>query len=226
MSFGLQTPQSPIQFPTHPWQHLEALLSEPPANWSGRQWYVRADDSEACISSLFQTVLRGHETRAKGTIEFQFDEVESLEKAIMQLRKLFKVKVAAGGLVHNEEGAFLMISHRNVWTLPKGHVEKEEPVELAAVREVQEETGLQQVEMIGPLIVTYHTYFEKKKWVLKETHWYRMTADKSQALIPQLEESISEVAWKSKAEWIELSPYSFPLNRQIFEAEFAAQIDS
>ena len=63
------------------------------------------------------------------------------------------------------------------------------------MREVQEETGLQKVKLSSPLIVTYHTYHEGTRFVLKESHWYTMHAGKDQALTPQTEEDITQITW-------------------------------
>ena len=49
---------------------------------------------------------------------------------------------AAGGLVRNGNGEFLMIHRNGKWDLPKGHQEEGERIEDTAVREVMEETGI------------------------------------------------------------------------------------
>ena len=64
-----------------------------------------------------------------------------------------------------------------------------------AIREVKEETGLVEVEVIRKLQSTYHIYFEKGKQVLKETYWFEMVASGGQKLVPQTEEEITEVRW-------------------------------
>jgi len=56
-----------------------------------------------------------------------------------------KKEFSAGGVII-EDGKTLLIRMRNlkgelVWTFPKGHVEAGETPELAALREVTEETG-------------------------------------------------------------------------------------
>ena len=59
-----------------------------------------------------------------------------------------KFEVSAGGVIYREEAASLqvcLIATRGGtrWQLPKGLVEKGEPVATAAAREVREETGLE-----------------------------------------------------------------------------------
>ena len=66
----------------------------------------------------------------------------------------FKFLEAAGGLVQNEAGQYLMIFRRGKWDLPKGKVEPSEtPVE-AGLREVEEETGISGLTVARPLTCT------------------------------------------------------------------------
>ncbi len=102
---------------------------------------------------------------------------------------------AAGGLVVNEQNELLVIFRRERWDLPKGHVDAGESPEIAALREVQEECGISCPTIISKLTSTYHIYFQGKKWFLKQTHWYNMQSQSHQALVPQIEESISDIRW-------------------------------
>ncbi len=105
---------------------------------------------------------------------------------------------AAGGLVKNEKDEFLFIYRNRHWDLPKGHQEEGEDLELTAVREVEEETGLGNISLGEKLDVTYHTYMRNNKRELKVTHWYSMSSDSKEKLIPQKEEGIDRVEWLSK----------------------------
>jgi len=98
---------------------------------------------------------------------------------------------AGGGLVENEKGEVLFMFRRGKWDLPKGKLDPGETLESCALREVKEETGVSQLELIQFLLVTEHEYEERGLFILKETHWYRMKTTSHESLIPQTEEDIS-----------------------------------
>ncbi|MBV9986191.1 MAG: NUDIX domain-containing protein, partial [Chitinophagaceae bacterium] len=101
--------------------------------------------------------------------------------------------VAAGGLVQNENGELLMIYRRGKWDLPKGKLDKGESIEACALREVTEETGVRNLQLGALIDIGYHEYFDKylQQEVIKETHWFRMSATGTQHLVPQTEEDIT-----------------------------------
>lgn len=105
---------------------------------------------------------------------------------------------AAGGVVENSKGELLVIFRRKKWDLPKGKLDYDESPEAAALREVMEECGIQNLVMGKFLLKTFHIYIEKNKNILKKTHWYSMTNDDDEKLIPQYEEDIEEAKWMSK----------------------------
>ncbi|HNQ61795.1 MAG TPA: NUDIX domain-containing protein [Bacteroidia bacterium] len=110
----------------------------------------------------------------------------------------FSLQEAAGGLVENENKEYLLIFRRGKWDLPKGKIDYSESPEEAAIREVKEECGLENIELGPELDVTFHTYSEKKKRVLKKTYWYLMRSSKDEKLIPQTEEDIDIVEWMTE----------------------------
>lgn len=122
-------------------------------------------------------------------------DLDKLKKAFF---KHFTIVTAAGGLVENEKGEVLLIFRRGKWDLPKGKLDPGETIEQCAVREVEEETGLQRIELKKQLTITYHTYAEFGKQILKDSHWYRMKVKGHQAIVPQTEEDISELKWVLK----------------------------
>ena len=45
------------------------------------------------------------------------------------------------------------------------------------------------------LTVTYHTYKEDGRHIIKESHWYMMAAKHAETLAPQTDEGITECRW-------------------------------
>ena len=112
----------------------------------------------------------------------------------------FKIIKAAGGLVRNNSNQYLFIFRKGKWDLPKGKLDKNETIEGAAIREIQEETGLINISIQNKLTTTYHIYRLKGKLVLKETFWYFLQNQGKENLIPQAEEDIERAVWLSKNE--------------------------
>ncbi len=102
---------------------------------------------------------------------------------------------AGGGVVFNEQEELLMIHRRGYWDLPKGKQEKGEPIEICAVREVEEECGVQGPVIDSAPFSTYHLYRDAGKTLVKHSIWYRMRIEGRPALVPQTEEDISEAQW-------------------------------
>ncbi len=113
-------------------------------------------------------------------------------------RSMFRIVEAAGGIVFNASGNILFIHRLGKWDLPKGKIEKGESTEDAAVREVEEETALSELQLDGFINKTYHIYTERNNQkVLKTTYWYRMKYLGTASPKPQVEEGITEVDWKN-----------------------------
>ncbi len=118
------------------------------------------------------------------------------EKEILKtLKSKLPVQKAAGGLVYNKKNEVLFIFRNGKWDLPKGGLEKGETNELAAIREVQEETGIDNLIITDKLQKTYHIFKRNGRYKLKVTQWYEMRSSSVQQLIPQAEEGIEKVAW-------------------------------
>ena len=111
----------------------------------------------------------------------------------------FKEVNAGGGLVSNRRGDFLIISRNGLWDLPKGHQDPGEDIDVTALTEVQEETGINELELRGLICVTDHCYIRDGIWHLKHTWWYDMLYTDPTDLTPQREEDISKAAWVAKS---------------------------
>ena len=124
---------------------------------------------------------------------------ENIEEIWEDFTHMFKVIEAAGGLVKNKNNELLFIRRMGKWDLPKGKIEKGESLEQAALREVEEETGLKELILEEFLNNTFHIYTERNgEKILKTTYWFKMTYVGNSQPIPQKEEGISEVCWKSE----------------------------
>lgn len=106
---------------------------------------------------------------------------------------------AGGGLVSNRRGDYLLINRNGLWDLPKGHQDPGEDIEVTALREVQEETGINDLVLRELICVTDHCYRRNDIWHLKHTWWYDMLYTDPTDLTPQREEDISKAAWVAKS---------------------------
>ncbi len=114
------------------------------------------------------------------------------EKLALAIKNVFRQAPAAGGVVVIDN-QFVAIERNSIPDLPKGHIEKGETPEVAAVREVEEETGITDLEIIKELPATWHCYLLDNQWTIKKTNWYLMRTNSGMKNIPQIEEGISKV---------------------------------
>jgi 8-oxo-dGTP pyrophosphatase MutT (NUDIX family) len=109
-------------------------------------------------------------------------------------------ETSAGGVVyrlHDGHALFLLIrdSYQN-WGFPKGHLESGERSEDAAVREVREETGIDDLALRGQ-IETIDWYFRfRGQLIHKVCHFYLMETTQA-STNPQQAEGITACRWVS-----------------------------
>lgn len=118
---------------------------------------------------------------------------------------------------------FLLIrdSYKN-WGFPKGHLEPDEPPELAALREVQEETGLNGLALRGE-IDTIDWYFRfRGRLIHKVCHFYLMESATGETS-PQRDEGITACRWATMPEAIERISYA---NARAVLERAAGMVDS
>lgn len=125
---------------------------------------------------------------------------EQTDRLWKSLQMVCPMVLAAGGVVKNEKDEILFIYRNDFWDLPKGKAEAGENLEDCALREVSEECGFVVKKINKKLPCTYHIYFHKTDYVLKETHWYDMNTDYKGKFKPQKEEGIVEVKWFPKSD--------------------------
>lgn len=132
------------------------------------------------------------------------EKVESLfayNQNLQALWELFQYNYTsiecAGGIIKNQVEDTLFIFRNEKWDLPKGKIEANESAEAAAVREVKEECGLNDLIIKGSAGETYHTYSEGEISYLKRTLWFNMEYTGKEEPTPQGSEGISKVQWFS-----------------------------
>lgn len=108
-------------------------------------------------------------------------------------------EVSAGGIVFRRDAAgglrFLLIkdSYGN-WGFPKGHLEEGESPADAALRETEEETGLQGLVLHGPIrIIDWHFRF-RGRFIHKYCHFFLFESAAGDP-VPQQDEGITACHW-------------------------------
>ncbi|MEO8637167.1 MAG: NUDIX domain-containing protein [Gemmatimonadales bacterium] len=120
-------------------------------------------------------------------------------------------EVSAGGIVFrrgvDQQARFLLIRDPyEHWGFPKGHLEGEETPAQAAERETMEETGLDDLQLHGPIrIIDWHFRF-KGRYIHKFCHFFLFESPAA-AVVPQLEEGITDHRWLSLDEALETLSY-------------------
>ena len=145
---------------------------------------------------------------------------EKEEKLLKHLFKKLKVINAAGGLVYNDRKEILFIYRNKRWDLPKGKVEDGETLEESAIREVMEETGVKDLEIVRFLRNTYHVFKRKDKYRLKVTHWYEMYTPYNGELTPEHSEGIKKAKWKNFAKSQKALTKSYSNIKLLFPKEY------
>jgi 8-oxo-dGTP pyrophosphatase MutT (NUDIX family) len=120
-------------------------------------------------------------------------------------------EVSAGGIVFRRDAdgtaRFLLIrdSYQH-WGFPKGHLEDGESPAVAAMRETQEETGLEQLILQGPIrLIDWHFRF-RGKYIHKFCHFFLFESPAGEA-VPQVAEGITAVRWEPLEKALEVLSY-------------------
>jgi ADP-ribose pyrophosphatase YjhB (NUDIX family) len=114
-------------------------------------------------------------------------------------------ETSAGGLVVDRTGSAPRVAligrldrrGRLLWSLPKGHLEEGETAEDAAVREVEEETGIRG-RVVAPLGTIDYWFVAEDRRIHKTVHHYLLEASGGQLSDEDIE--VDEVAWVPLAE--------------------------
>jgi 8-oxo-dGTP diphosphatase len=115
---------------------------------------------------------------------------------------------SAGGIVRDGTNLLMVLvknlEGQSIWTFPKGHIEKGEKAEEAALREVKEETGYQ-CKIIEPFDRIQYWFKRERQLTKKTVTWFLMQAiEKTGTHDPK---EIVETKWISITDAARLARY-------------------
>ena len=121
-----------------------------------------------------------------------------------------KTETSAGGVIVQKSRGFwrvlLIKDMNNVWTFPKGKIEKGETRKAAAKREIQEEVGLDNLTYLGALPPLGYTY-KRNGLINKTVYYYVLRYDGRKKPVCQKEEGIKDAKWVSWTKAMNLAGY-------------------
>ena len=155
--------------------------------------FLDADiDKSKLPSQLFENTLDKIKNWLENSEEnLYIDDIDNDILAAV-FKKIFHFAPAAGGLVLINK-SIAAIERNGKVDLPKGHIEKNEQTDIAAMCEVNEENAISNLSIIKQLPSSHHCYLLNNQWTLKKTSWFLMKSDDEFNPKPQEEEGISKV---------------------------------
>ena len=121
-----------------------------------------------------------------------------------------KTEFSAGGIVYRaRHGRFeivLIEDTNNQWTFPKGHIEQGEKPEEAAIRETQEEVGIQDLKLIELIEKSDYWFKFNNALIHKFVYFYLMLTTNQNEPQPQITE-IKDAKWFEACEAFEIIGY-------------------
>lgn len=136
-----------------------------------------------------------------------------------RLKNNMKRELSAGGIVFDNHGQVLVIKNaamrdptKSYWGFPKGHIEVDESSGVAAVREVEEETGIK-TKIISKLGDSRYVFTKDGEKIFKIVVFFLLEYVAG-VLKPQ-EKEILEVAWVDPNDALNL--LSFEKDRQFLQ---------
>lgn len=113
------------------------------------------------------------------------------------------ITISAGGIIYRMDGNTpLFLAVKNVydkWTFPKGKVEEGETWQEAAVREIREETGIEEAEILGEVGEIKFTDKSGDEPLKKNVHFYLVKTNQTQTKVSE-GTHIKEIKWMTEEE--------------------------
>ncbi len=89
----------------------------------------------------------------------------------------------------------LMLDRFGRWAFPKGHIESGERTFAAARRELREEAGLAEIELITRLGESRHSFMKDGRRAQKRTEWFLVQAKPDAELRAARDQGAAEAGW-------------------------------
>jgi len=120
---------------------------------------------------------------------------------VIKRKKGMSFEYSAGGVVYDSHKILLIevenLQGKRVWTFPKGHIETGEDARMAALREVEEETG-HMCEIIRELPRASYHFMRNGILVRKTVRWFLMRPiETKKSTTP---DEVTDVGWKTLPE--------------------------
>lgn len=120
-------------------------------------------------------------------------------------------EATAGGIVYrrDKDGGIEILLIQDIkdrWTIPKGHIEEGETAQQTAKREIGEEAGLHNLEILGWLGKIHFRYRRVDKLVLMTTQIYLVKAHGDTNAI-QKEDIMNDIKWFKFHDALEVVEY-------------------
>ena len=122
-----------------------------------------------------------------------------------------RFEFSAGGIIYRKTSVgkiefALVLDSYDKWTFPKGHIEKREKPEQAALREVSEEIGISDLKIIKLLDKIDYWFRLKGDLIHKYVYFYLIEAPENAKLKHQVKE-LQDAKWFSQDEALKIIGY-------------------
>ena len=129
----------------------------------------------------------------------QFDKIKKyFNRKKNQIQEIVREPTSGGIIFRRDENGgveiLLIQDGKDRWTIPKGHIEEGETAQETTKREIGEEAGLQDVEVLGWLGKIHFRYRRIDKLVLMTTQIYLVRAKGDTNAIKK-EEWMNDIKW-------------------------------